>query len=114
MTSPARNRLAMELSTSVEVLLLRPSPDAYNQVSKMLAALDRAGMKCPALEQATDTLNLICDRYIRVGKVGARECEAQALRAAVAGIDERLPYLAVNELDKAVAEVAAFCAAVGA
>lgn len=114
MTAPARDRLSLELHTSVEQLLMRPSPDAYNQVSKMLAALDRAGMKCPALEQATDTMNLICDRYVRVGKVGARECEAQALRAAVAGIDERLPFLAVNVLDKAVAEVAAFCVAVGA
>jgi hypothetical protein len=114
MTAPARNRLSLELHTSVELLLIRPSPEAYNQVSKMLAALDRAGMQCPALDQATDTMNLICDRYMRVGRVGARDSEAAALRAAVAGIDERLPYVAVDAVARAVAEVETFCALAGA
>jgi len=114
MTSPARNRLALELHMSVELLLAQPSPDAFNQVSKMLAALDRAGMKCPALEQASSTMCLICDRFERVGKVGACEAEALALRAAVAGIDERLPYLGVDAVARAVAEVEAFCALAGA
>ncbi|MBY0237893.1 MAG: hypothetical protein K2X55_01115 [Burkholderiaceae bacterium] len=114
MTSPARNRLALELATSVETLLAQPSPGAFNQVSKMLAALAGAGMKSPALDQASNTMNLICDRYERVGKVGASADEAAALRAAIAGIDQALPRLAVDVLARAVAEVEAFCALAGA
>jgi hypothetical protein len=114
MTSEARNRLALQLRTSVELLIARPAPESYNQVSKMLPALATAGMECPALEQASSTMNAVCDRYERIGKVGLRDREAAALREAAAGIDQRLPFLPVNKLAKAVAQVEIFCATVGA
>lgn len=114
MTTEPRNRLAMELRASVETLVAQPSPESFNRLSKMLAALATAGMECAALEVASSTMNTICDRYERIGKVGLRDVEAEALRAAAGGIDHRLPYLPVNKLAAAVAKVEAFCATVGA
>ena len=114
MTTEARNRLALELRTSVETLVACPSPDSFNRLSKMLAALSRAGMECAALEAASSTMNEICDRYERIGKVGLRDTEGEALRVAASGIDQRLPYVPVNKLAEAVAQVEVFCATVGA
>ena len=114
MTTEARNRLALELRASVETLVACPSPNAFNRLSKMLAALAGAGMDCAALEAASSTMNEICDRYERIGKVGLRDTEGEALRAAAGGIDQRLPYLPVNKLAEAVAQVEVFCATVGA
>lgn len=114
MTSEARDRLALELRTSVETLIAAPSPDSYNQVSKMLAALATAGMECPALDSSSRTMNAICDRFERIGKVGLTDSEALALRQGAAGVDARLPFLPLNKLNKAVAQVEVFCATVGA
>lgn len=114
MVTETHRRLALQLRTSGETLIARPSPDAFNQLSKMFAALCNAGMAGDAIDLATDTMSDICDRYERVGKVGVNECEAEWLRVAIARIDERLPLVPVNRFNKAVAEVELFCASVGA
>lgn len=114
MGTESYKRLALELHTTGETLMARPSPDSYNQMSKMFAALARVGMTGEAIDLATATMLAICDRYERVGKVGVSDDEASALRLAIASIDECLPKVAVNELRRAVAEVEIFCATVGA
>jgi hypothetical protein len=114
MGTDSYKRLALELRMSGETLIARPSVEAYNTLSKMLAALSRAGMEGAAVDLATDTMNEVCDRYTRVGKIGVSPGEAEHLRLAIASIDDRLPQLAVNRLRRAVAEVEIFCATVGA
>lgn len=114
MVTETHRRLALELRMSGEMLIERPSPEAFNQLSKMLAALCNAGLTGPDIDLATDTMCAICDRYERVGKIGAKPCEAEQLRAALAGIDGQLPRIPVNKFTKAVTEVALFCASVGA
>ena len=114
MVTETHQRLALQLRTTGETLIARPSPDSFNQLSKMFAALCNAGMAGEAIDLATDTMSDICDRYERVGKVGVSDTEAEWLRTAIASIDDRLPFLPVNRFRKAVAEVEAFCALAGA
>lgn len=113
MFSETHRRLALQLRISIETLIARPSVDAYNQVSKMLAALGRAGLTGAGLDMANDTMSGICDRYERVRKVGASDVEAERLRMAAGGIDRRLPFIPLNRVRKAVVEVELFCAADG-
>ncbi|GGY67837.1 hypothetical protein GCM10007387_57520 [Pseudoduganella albidiflava] len=112
--SETHDRLALELRMAVEALVGAPSPDAYNVLTKMLAALNRSGIRLAALETATATMNEICDRYERVGKIGLKDGEALALRCAAASIEATLPKLPVNVFARAVAEVEIYCASIGA
>jgi hypothetical protein len=114
MVAETHRRLALELRMTGETLIASPSVDAFNQLSKMFAALCNAGMAGEAIDLATDTMTDICDRYERVQKIGVSELEAEWLRLAIASIDDRLPLIPVNRFEKAVAEVAVFCATVGA
>lgn len=45
MATESRDRLALELRMAGESLIVCPSIDAYNTLSKMLAALNRAGLR---------------------------------------------------------------------
>lgn len=114
MVTETHRKLALELRITAETLIARPSPDTYNQMSKMLAALCRAGMAGAALDCANNTMLDVCDRYERIGKVGLKDSEAAALRQAIAGIDGRLAMVPVNKLSEAVAAVEIYCATVGA
>lgn len=114
MVTETHRRLALELSLACEALIGAPSVETFNQLSKMLAALCNAGMAGEAMDLATGTMGAICDRYERVGRIGASESEAQSLRAAMASIDARLSLIPLNRFEKSVAEVAVFCAACGA
>ncbi|TDY35116.1 hypothetical protein [Janthinobacterium sp. 75] len=114
MVTETHRRLALELRLAVETLIGAPSTDAFNALSKMLAALCNSGMKGWAIDLATETMCHICDRYERMGRIGLKDCEAVRLRSAMGGIDGRLPYIPVNKFDIAVAEVAAFCTSIGA
>jgi hypothetical protein len=114
MVTETHRRLALELRMAGEALIARPTVDAFNQLSKMLAALCSAGMAGEAIDLATDTMSDICDRYERVQKIGVSGPEAERLRLALACIDDRLPLIPVNRFQQAVAEVAVFCATVGA
>ena len=114
MMTETHRRLALELRMTVETLIARPSVDIYNQVSKMLAALNRGGMPQSVLDPATLTMNSICDRFERMGKVGVTSLEAAILRRALASIDGAMTRIPINKLDVAVALVDAWCASVGA
>lgn len=112
--APAHRRLALEIRLAVETLAEAPSVESYNTVSKMLAALTRAGLKCEALDRASDVMDVVVERYSRVGKVGLKGVEADALRQAIAVIDGRMATIPANRIAEAVASVEVFCATVGA
>lgn len=114
MVTETHRRLALELRLATEALIGAPSPVTYNTLSKMLAALNRAGLEAPALSEATDTLNEVVDRYERIGKVGMKAAEAAALRQSIAAIDGAMARIPVNKFAEAVAAVEVFCDAVGA
>lgn len=114
MVTETHRRLALELRLAGETLIAAPAPSSYNTLSKMLAALSRAGMTDSALHNANSTMSDVVDRYERVGKVGLKDTEAAALRQAIAGIDARLGRLPVNKLAEAIAAVEIYCADVGA
>lgn len=114
MVTETHRRLALELRMAGEALVTCPTVEAFNQLSKFLAALCNAGMAGEAIDLATDTMSDICDRYERVQKIGVSELEAEWLRLAIASIDDRLPLIPVNRFELAVAEVAVFCATIGA
>lgn len=114
MVTETHRRLALELRLAGEALIGAPSPVTYNTLSKMLAALKRAGLASSSLDHANDTMGDIVDRFERVGKVGLKESEAAALRQAIAGIDGSMARIPVNKLSEAVAAVEIFCASVGA
>lgn len=106
-------RLSLQLHTSCATLVASPSPDSFNQLSKMFAALCNAGMAGEAMDVATDTMSAICERFEQVGAVSVTETEAARLYVALESIEDRLHQLPVNRLRKAVAEVEVFCASVG-
>lgn len=114
MVTETHRRLALELRLAGEALIGAPSVDTYNQLSKMLAALNYAGMAGEALDLATETMSAICDRYARVQRIGVSEPEAAALRLAIDSIDAQLPRIPLNRFAASVAQVEIFCADAGA
>ncbi|AEK63197.1 hypothetical protein [Collimonas fungivorans] len=114
MMPETRNSLALELHLATEALIAVPSPDTYNQLSMMLAALRRAGAMDVSIDQASDAMLSICDRFDRVGKVGVAESEAAILRQAAGGIDRQIGTVPMNKFKQSVADVSAFCMAIGA
>ena len=114
MTTETYQRLALQLRMAGEALITHSTPDTYNQLTKMLAALVRARMSGPAIDLANNALSDICDRYVEEGRIYVTEVEAEHIRLAIASMDDRLPAVAVNHLRQAVAEVEVFCASVGA
>lgn len=114
MVTETHRKLALELRLATETLIAAPSPETYNTLSKMLAALKRAGLVSAALEAANDTMSDVVDRYERIGRVGMKDSEAAALRQAIAEIDGGLARIPVNKFTEAVAAVEVYCATVGA
>jgi len=112
MVTETRDRLAIEVRMAGEVLAARPSIDAYNAMSKMLAALDRAGMRPALLAPGTQLMNRICDRFEKTGQVTVEREEAAGLRQVAANIDAALHRLPLQRFKRAVAEVEAFFAIV--
>ena len=114
MTTETYQRLALQLRMAGEALITHPTPDTYNQVTKMFSALVRAGMAGEAIDLANETLSDICDRYEEMGAIQVLDYEAAHLRLAIASVDDRLPLVPVNRINLAVREVEVFCASVGA
>ena len=112
MVTATRDRLATEIRMAAEVLAARPTVDAYNTMSKMLAALSRAGMRQQLLEPGTVLMNRICDRYEANATITVECEEAAGLRQVAANIDAALHRLPVQRFKRAVAEVEAFFAIV--
>ena len=100
----SRNRLALELHLAIDTLIRAPSPGSYNELTKMVTAINRTGMGGAGLELITATLTAICDRFERVEKVGVSVSEAEQLRQAGADLDWMLAKIPINRL---MAEVAA-------
>lgn len=113
MVTETHQRLALELHLAVETLIALPSSDAFNQLSKMFAALCAAGMAGTGIDLATDTMCGICDRYEVVDTISVNAIEAHNLRHAIGAIDKRIARIPVNKFEEAVAAVEVFCAAVG-
>jgi hypothetical protein len=114
MTQETYDRLALELRMAGEALITSPSVDTYNRLSKLLATLNRGGMRGTAIELGTATMNAICDRFQADGTISVTEDEAEQLRTAIWSIEPALPKMPVNRLRTALAEVAILCALVGA
>lgn len=117
MVTATRDRLALEIRMAGELLAVRPTVDAYNTLSKMLAALDRAGMRADLLAPGTALMNAICDRFEATGAITVEREEAAGLRQVAAGlrqvaanIDAALHRLPLQRFNRAVAEVEAFFA----
>jgi hypothetical protein len=108
-----RNDLALELRLAIELLIAEPSPDAYNQLSKMLLAMGNSGARGESLARANNTMLAICDRFDRVGKVGVSTDEAASLRSAAGGLDEMLSHIPINVFTAAVAVVSIQCQELG-
>lgn len=112
MATESRDRLALELRMAGESLIARPSIDAYNTLSKMLAALNRAGLREQLLDPGTTVINGICDRFEQSGRITVEPEDAELLRQALADIDAGLHRVPLQRLARAVAEVEAFFALV--
>jgi hypothetical protein len=114
MTTDTFKRLELQLRTSAESLIAQPTPDSYNQMTKMFAALVRCNLVGDAMDLGNDALSNICDSFQSTGAVAVTDVQAEHIRMAVDSVILRLPQVSVNALKQAVAEVEVFCASVGA
>ena len=80
MMKESRDALAMQLHARVESLILAPSIDSCNEVSKMLATMSHAGLDSAALDAASEAVNAIIDRWERVKRIGVSAQEAEVVR----------------------------------
>jgi hypothetical protein len=113
MTQETFDRLALQMRMAGEALIASPSVDTYNGLSKIFATLNRAGMRGGAFDLGTATMNAICDRFERDHAISVTADEAEQLRTAIFSIEPALPKLPLNRLQKALAEIANFCAQLG-
>ena len=74
MMGNSRNNLALELRLAVMTLVEAPTPEAFNQLSRMLASLALAGARIEVFRLVvigmSKALQKVADRHVRVGKVG--------------------------------------------
>lgn len=110
MATTTRDRLALEIRMAGESLAALPTVDAYNTLSKMLAALSRAGMRPDLLAPGTALMSRICDRFEHFGAITVECEEAAGLRQVVANIDAALHRIPLQRFNRAFAEVEAFFA----
>jgi hypothetical protein len=112
MVSETRDRLALEIRMAGESLIGKPSVDAYNTLSKMFAALDRAGMAADLVAPGSRVMAAICDRYEEAGAITVAPDEAARLRQVIADVDAGLHRVPLQRFAQAVAEVEVFMASV--
>ena len=98
MMPESRDSLAMELHARVRTLVLAPSVDACNEVSKVLAIMRDAGLDSVALSTAIMVIDSVIDRFIRVNKIGISQSETEALQTAAGQLDRQLATIPVNVL----------------
>jgi len=110
MVAVTRDRLAIEIRMAGETLINRPSIDSYNTLSKMFAALERAGMASDLLAPGSKVMNAICDRYDETRTIIVEREEAACLRQTIANIDAGLHRVPLQRFALAVAEVEVFSA----
>jgi hypothetical protein len=112
MATETRDRIALEIRMAGESLIGHPSIESYNTLSKMLAALNRAGMDAALVDPGSDLLNGICDRYEQAGRISVEPEEAARLRQALADVDAGLHRVPLQRFALAVAEVEVFASMV--
>jgi hypothetical protein len=108
MGGETRDRLALEIRMACEHLIGHASIESYNTLSKMFAALLRAGMVDDLVKPGSRIMGAICDRYEEAGSITVEPEEAAGLRQAVADIDAGLHRIPVQRFARAVAEVETF------
>ncbi|WP_156226210.1 hypothetical protein [Herbaspirillum chlorophenolicum] len=96
MMATTRDNLALELRLGVEALVGAPSAETYNQLVLMTATFDNAGAQSESLSAAQAVLTAICERYDAGQPVTVAADEAEALRAAVDGLDQALAKVPHN------------------
>lgn len=109
MVTATRDKLALELRMAGETVINRPSVDAYNTLSRIFAALERAGMRTDLVGPGSRIMCAICDRYEEKRAITVEREEATALRQAFADIDTGPHHVPLQRLERAVAEVEVFC-----
>jgi hypothetical protein len=114
MTTDTFQRLELQLRMAAEALITHPTPDTYNQLTKMFSALARCNLDGEAMDLGNDALADICDGYEATGALAVTDVQAEQIRLAVDSVNRALPLIPVNKLKQAVAEVEVFCASVGA
>jgi hypothetical protein len=103
-----RDRLALEIRMAGVSLINRPTTDSFNVLSKMFAALNRAGMDATIVDPGSQIMCRICDRYEQTNRITVEREEADGLRQVFAEIDAGLHLVPVQRIAKAVAEVEVF------
>lgn len=83
MTTETYQRLALQLRMAGEALITHPTPDTYNQLSKLFATLGRAGLAGDQLDLGNDALSDICDRFEEEGRIRITDVEAEHIRTAL-------------------------------
>ena len=111
MVTETRDRLALEIRMAGETLISRPTVDTYNTLSKMFAALNRAGL-ADIVDPGSQTMNKICDRYERTGGITVEAEEATGLRQVIADVDANIHRIPLQRFDQAVTDVEVFFAVV--
>lgn len=104
----SRDRLALEIRLAGVSLIGRPTIDSYNVLSKMFAALIRAGMDAAVVDPGSRIMGTICDRFVETDRITVEREEAEGLRQVFAEIDAGLHRVPVQRIAKAVAEVEVF------
>jgi hypothetical protein len=110
MVTETRDKLALEIRMAGESLIGHPSVDSYNVLSKMFAALERAGLGVVLVRPGTRIMNAICDRYEQHSGITVEHEEALHLRHVIAAIDASLHRIPLQRFAQAVAEVETFFA----
>lgn len=114
MTNDTHQLLASQLRMAGEALINSPSTETYNQMSRAVTALARAGVAGEAMGIGCSTLLGISDRYGENAAITVTKREAELIRMAIASVDEALPSLQVKTLKQAITETDVNCASVGA
>jgi len=114
MTTDTFQRLELQMRMAAEALITHPTPDTYNQLTKMFSALVRCNLAGEAMDLGNDALSDICDGYEATGALTVNDVQAEHIRLAVDSVNRALPLIPLNKLKQAVAEVEVFCASVGA
>jgi hypothetical protein len=102
-----------QLRLAADDLITHPSAEKFNQLSRAVAALTRAGATSVAIQLGCCALHDIYARYEQDAAITVREREGGQIREAIASLVEGLPSLEVAALKQAIAEIDVNCASVG-
>lgn len=114
MTKDTHQLLASQLRMAGDAFITTPTGETFNQVTRAVTALTRAGVEGVAMQLACCALYDVYARYEEHAEITVSDREAKRIRAAIASINEALPTVTVPALKQAISEVDVNCASVGA